>query len=462
MQSTLKSVEGTSYVFDQRMQERLVTLKNEVEDFRSLGALSSGTLKKLRQFFRIKNIHHSNAIEGNVLTLGETQIVVEEGLTITGKPLKDSLEAKNLSHALDLFEKLADGERRPIFPVDVRNIHAAILKGIEDENAGKYRTTPVQISGSKYKPPGPEKVNTEMDDFTRWLSHITDPSVKIDEDPVVLACAAHAWFVTIHPFTDGNGRTARLIMNLVLMRYSYPIAIVTTDDRERYYDALEESQSTDLTLFLDLITECIEESLEQYQDAAAEQRQHIEWAKSLAQKLDEKPLQKIRLEYEKWKPAMELIRSTFRETAFIINENLTDSSITMKDFSMLEFEKYQETRNQQSPKRSWFFRLDFRSGDKVARYLFFFGYASHRLAHHLGGKGVTLHISQEMPQIERFFFERLDTTKDKNAPDICEIAFDLDKMEFVSRFRNDSIDTNNSMEKVVQHFIEQVVARRMR
>lgn len=463
MQSMLTTVFGTQYVYDPRLTERLKALKKEVESFRSIGPLSSGTLKKLRQFFRIKNIHHSNAIEGNRLSLGETQIVVENGLTITGKPLKDTLEAKNLSHALDMFEQLADGENRPILAVDVRAIHGAILKGIDDENAGTYRSSHVKISGSKFTPPAPELVATEMDEFTQWLSSVTDPSKPLDIDPVVLACAAHAWFVYIHPFTDGNGRTARIIMNLVLMRYRYPIGIITIDDRERYYDALEESQSSDLTPFLDLVTECIEESLEQYQVAAKEQREQHEWAKSLATKWDEKPLQKLRLEYDKWRPAMDLVKGTFKESAFRVNENLTgDSSIILKDFGMLEFEKYQELRNNQSAKRTWFFRLDFKSDDRTARYLFFFGYASHRLRPNLNGKGVTIHVSQEMPEIEQFFYERLDSTKDAAAPDLCEIGFDLDAMQFVCRYRGDSIEKDSSIDKFIQHFAEHVVMRRMR
>lgn len=253
------------YLYQHSLEAQLSELRAKVSSLRKDGALSSEALKNLRRFFRIKNIYNSNAIEGNTLSIGETRLVVEQGLTITGKPLKDTLEAKNLSHALDLFEELADREGRPILGVDIRNLQGSILKGIDDENAGKYRSVNVHITGSQHTQPSSEQVASMMSDLTDWLEKLPSPDQLSEEaDPIVLACIAHAWFVYIHPFVDGNGRTARLLMNLVLMRYGYPIAIINRDDRQRYYDALETSQGSDLTPFIQLVFESVDESLEEY------------------------------------------------------------------------------------------------------------------------------------------------------------------------------------------------------
>ncbi len=129
-------------------------------------------------------------------------------MTITGLPLKDQAEAKNLSHALDFLEELAANPSRPITETDIHQLHVLVLKDIDDENAGKYRTVEVEISGSNFKPPGPESVRPQMQDFGIWLKSISvaQPGEFGNRNALLAAAAAHTWFVQIHPFVDGNGR----------------------------------------------------------------------------------------------------------------------------------------------------------------------------------------------------------------------------------------------------------------
>ena len=448
-------IEGTDYAYEESRMPEFEELADRVRTMRAEGTLSSEVLYRLRKHFRIKNIYHSNAIEGNELAVGETREVVEHGLTITGKPLKDQAEARNLSHALDYLEELATRTATPITENDVRQLHAFVLEGISDE-AGAYRTVPVAISGSDYPPPGPESVPVKMAEFGRWLA---DVSVPADDafagvKGLFAAAVAHTWLVTVHPFVDGNGRVARLLMNLMLMRRGFPIAIVTKEDRLRYYDALEFSQAADLTPFVVLVTECIKESLEEYEAAAREQREHIEWATSLANRFTQPERIRAENEYEVWKSAMELLKSHLQQTVHAVDQASDFGNVYFKDFGTLDVAKYSALRRGESAKRTWFFRVDFRRGDKAARYLFFFGHASHGMRRRCD---VTLHVAREQPP-KSFYYERVDEIQSQDVPDLAEVGYEMSKERFVIRPRNGRPSTHR-VEDFTRRFFDQVVKK---
>ena len=452
-------IKGTSYVYDKSREQDLATLAGQVREMRAPGKLSPDVLPRIRQHFRIKHIYHSSAIEGNALAVGETREVVENGLTISGKPLKDQAEARNLSHALDFLEKLASDAHMPITEHDVRQIHALVLAGISDE-AGKYRSVPVAISGSNYSPTGPESIPVNMEKFGRWLSGISVPSNDsfAGIEGLLVAVAAHAWFVTEHPFIDGNGRVARLLMNLMLMRYGYPIAIITKEDRPRYYDALEFSQASDLTPFLVLVTECVEETLEEYEAAVAEEREKDGWAASLGAKLSQPERIRAHNEYEVWRSAMDLLKNNFKRTVDVLDQAADFGKfgkISLKNFDSLEFEKYSNLRRRESAKRTWFFCIDFRSGEKVVRYLFFFGYASKAMRSRCD---VTLYVSREEPP-NSFFYERLDSIQAPNVPDFVEVGYEMSKERLAVRTRNNRVKVVERVEVFTKQFFEAVVAK---
>lgn len=447
-------VSGTPYLLELRQDQQLDELALRIKAMRQGGKLTPEVLATIRRYFRLKSIYHSNAIEGNLLDIGETRQVVELGLTLTGKPLKDQAEARNLAHALDYLESLAAGRDTPLTEGDVRQLHALVLKGINDQEAGHYRTIDVMISGSAFTPPAAHDVPPQMEEFGRWLSTV---SVAGDDyatsKGITVAVAAHAWFVTIHPFVDGNGRVARLLMNLILMRYGYPIAIISKDDRARYYEALEESQSCDLSSFLGLVVESVLESLEQWEAAAAEQRQLDEWTRTLAAKFTEPQRIQAQNEYELWASAMSLLKGYFRQTADQLNRAAHGGgNVYFKDFGMIEFEKYYSLRTGESAKRTWFFRIDFRSGDKAARYLFFFGTPSPTLRRTCD---VTLHISREETP---FFFDRLEVLTAPNVPDLFEIGYLPQDEQFVGRYRSDVL-RRDKIEHIGRDFIEEVISR---
>ena len=445
---------GTPYCYDSTQEPGIKALAARVQALRESGRLTPEVLGTLRKFFRIKNIYHSNAIEGNTLNLGETMQVVQYGLTITGKSLKDQAEARNLAEAIDFLESLASRPELPILEADIRQIHMLVLKDVDDNNAGRYRSVSVQISGSRYNPPSPAAVPQSMEEFGRWLAKTSMPSAGLGSlDGFLNAAVAHAWLVYIHPFADGNGRAARLLMNLMLMRYGYPIAIIAKEDRIRYYDSLEESQSSDLSPFLGLLSECIHESLEEYERAALEQRERQEWAQSLADRFSTQEKIRYYNEYEVWRSAMELLKSYFRQTAELLSEATPLGRIYFKDFGTLAVEKYLSLRQGESVKKTWFFRVDFRTGERAARYLFFFGYPSYALRQ--AGIDVTLHIAREEPP-GSYYYERLELISAPNVPQLVETGYHARDERFVGLERSSSI-RRGKIEEMGKRFFEEVV-----
>ncbi len=194
--------------------------------------LPPATAASLREALRVEHTYASNAIEGNTLTLQETRAVLE-GVTVAGKPLRDHLEAVDLAEAFDHVAELGRGNE-PVTEAAIRSIQALALRRSQPDQAGRYRRVQVLISGSRHVPPEPTAVPALMADLVRWLG-----SPDVPSHPVAMVAVFHARLVTIHPFADGNGRTARLASDLLLPRHGYPRARWRPEDRPRYHAALE-------------------------------------------------------------------------------------------------------------------------------------------------------------------------------------------------------------------------------
>lgn len=221
--------------------------------------LPDALLRNLEDWFRVELTFTSNAIEGNTLTRRETALVVEKGLTVGGKSLIEHLEATNHAKALDWVQGQISRKPNKLSEKDILQIHEIVLKGIDDENSGHYRSVPVRISGSAVVLPNPRKVPDLMAEFAAWFK------VKHALHPVELAAEAHYRLVTIHPFVDGNGRTARLLMNMILMMSGYPPAIIRKRDRLAYIGALEQVQLGGSNAdYHNLIAKAVERSLDIY------------------------------------------------------------------------------------------------------------------------------------------------------------------------------------------------------
>lgn len=216
-------------------------------------------VRNLEEWFRVELTYTSNAIEGNTLTRRETALVVEKGLTVGGKSLTEHLEATNHAYAIDWVRAQVERSPQNLNERDILGIHALVLKGIDDTNAGRYRNIAVRISGSTVVLPNPLKVPDLMETFAHWLSQ---PS---ELHPVELAAEAHYRLVTIHPFVDGNGRTVRLLMNMILLMSGYPAAIIRKRERLTYIGALEKAQlGGSKEDYLRLISKAVQRSFDIY------------------------------------------------------------------------------------------------------------------------------------------------------------------------------------------------------
>ncbi|WP_298393261.1 Fic family protein [Flavobacterium sp.] len=239
----------------QKILDEIDTIKKQLDHYRAFDSF------RIAQALELEYTFESNRIEGNTLTLRETDLVINEGLTISGKSMREHLEAINHTEAIAYIKQLME-RNFPLNERELLSVHNLILRGIIPEDAGRYRRVQVMIKGSSHMPPQPLSVPKDMEDYFLWYE---DNKTKVH--PVILAAEMHERLVTIHPFIDGNGRTSRLIMNLILLQNGYVIANIKGDyeTRMNYYQSLEVAQTkNNKEDFLLFIAKTEKECLERY------------------------------------------------------------------------------------------------------------------------------------------------------------------------------------------------------
>ncbi len=248
------------------MNEKLKQLLCECDMLRKrlseLRPLPVEALQKIEDAFAIEYTYESNRIEGNTLTLQETDLVVNEGVTIAGKSMREHLEAINHAEAISYIKDFAKDDIE-ISESTIKDIHAIILHSIDRSNAGRYRNVPVMISGSRHVPPQPYMIEPQMEQFMTRFAEMERQKTH----PVIIAAFLHDELVRIHPFIDGNGRTSRLLMNLYLLRSGYTLITLKGSNEEKinYYKALETSHTeNNPTDFQHLVVSAEIASLQRY------------------------------------------------------------------------------------------------------------------------------------------------------------------------------------------------------
>lgn len=238
--------------------ERLYEKKAMLQKARPLPKIA---LEKIKESLSVEWTYNSNSIEGNTLTLQETKLVLEEGITIRGKSLREHFEAHNHEKAIDYLYSLVKDDY-VLRSIDILSLHGLVLRSIEDDFAGRIRNGGVRIVGANFVPPSANKVSDLLDALI----------VFVNENPlglndIVLSAVFHHKLVWIHPFFDGNGRTVRLAMNLLLMRKGFPPAIILKNDRKKYYEALNQANKGSYQKLTLLMAQALERTLNIYLNA---------------------------------------------------------------------------------------------------------------------------------------------------------------------------------------------------
>lgn len=241
-----------SVSMDVNLLSRIEGKKRELDRHRPL---NPSIVAKLKEQFLIEWTYNSNALEGNTLSLQETELVINRGLTIGNKSLKEHFEVINHKECIETVERFIE-KREELSIQFIRQLHEIILKNIDDYHAGSFRKTNVRILGAVHIPPDAGKVERLMEEYIQWY-YSNKHTMSVPE----LAAWVQYKFVWIHPFVDGNGRTARLLMNLVLLQNGYPPAVILNLDRQKYYRVLRKADMDKPKDYVNFIGRSIERSL---------------------------------------------------------------------------------------------------------------------------------------------------------------------------------------------------------
>jgi len=333
--------------------QRLDNLHAEITKFRQEGDLDQLSKEKLRDHFRTQHIFHSAGIEGNRLTLQETMLVLKEGITISEKSIQDTMEVKNLGIAYDFFYELAQQDTA-ISENYIKQIHQLVVGNDPYVNAGNYRNVGVVITGSEHTPPEPFEVSFKMQELIDWLNENFD-----QENPIVLAAVAHHQMAKIHPFADGNGRTARLLLNLILLKKGYPICSIKRTERPRYYEAMSEADNGNYHQIVEMVAEGSAELFAVYVRIREETNRKSLFAKKWGNEDIDGRLRKEKGRYELWQNRMNQIKLEFRQSAELFNENLSRFGATYYEYPPITFETFQELEERGYSNNTFFFSLRF-------------------------------------------------------------------------------------------------------
>jgi Fic family protein len=350
------------------LTEQLENLRRQVEEFRAEGELDNVQTAKLEEHFKASHVYHSAGIEGNRLTLQETVVVLQEGLDISGKSLKDSLEVKHLGDAFDFLSSLA-ASNHTIREIDIRNLHSIVMEGEREALPGEYRKTGVVIAGAEHRPPEPIEVPSRTAALVSWIADNTE------QNPVLVSALAHHELAAIHPFIDGNGRVSRLLMNFILMKHGFPICNIRREDRADYYEALS---FADVKLFeplVGLVRQRCADLFAEYLRIRNESKRMAEWAERWGTREAEVLLRRESRERELWQSRMRQVFLEFQRAADLLGDRFAGMEIRFYDYGEEpDLDKYQQLREKGSAERSNVFSINFRDTKTGHRERFMFRY----------------------------------------------------------------------------------------
>ena len=434
---------GEELELEPMTRARSQAFAEELADFRTGGPLQEpAAVRKLSEYFRLQHIYHSTGIEGNRLTMRETEAVLLHGLEINDAPLSDQHEVRDLDAAFSFLEECA---RRGgiVREIDLREMHRLVVGQTQESDPGKYRSIGVTITGSEHRPPEPIAVPSLMQNLTDWLNSEKNLA------PVVFAAIAHHKLVAIHPFVDGNGRVARLLMNLLLMRAGHPIANIKREDRPRYYDALTYADLTFYSPLVDLVLDRTIEVFAEMKRIRAETERAKEWAARWGHKEEEVLHRREEREYRIWLGQMENVRLEFESRADMLSDHLQTVRLEFRAYPPPDLTKYQQLREKGRASQTWFFSVNFRSNDGSQKSFFFRFYRDYAI--HGRDRVIPLQLN--------WFVDEEPAPVDNPRIRLRELYFDAERRLCTRTFENNALCTTDKLPvgQVVEQFYEDVL-----
>ena len=469
------------------IEESLNNIEKVIKDLniRRDQNLSENLSEKINKHLQISHVYHSNAIEGNQLSLRETEIVLDT-LSETNAKGRYETEALSLNKANDYLYDLING-KASLGKKSLLELHSLIMEG-SNEEGGIFRSKEVQIKGSKHTPPLAINVESQIDNLFQWITRAAH-----DFSPIVMATIVHHWLTWVHPFTDGNGRTTRMFFNFFLLQRGYPMVIVKLEDRDKYYDALIDADNGKIVKLLYLFIQKSRQTVAIYEEFLNDEQRAQEWKdkyKKLAEENKkaeevgkaERDLQKIRevyqFDYEVWTRQVELFKTHLKEAIYSIDELLPDIDFELEEFDMVTFNQFLDILEGRSVTHNWYINLRIHNPriKRLVKIVFYFGRFQTKKNQEIKLFGKPLLDEFGKQQMKQFGHPKLyvmareherNYSLDTDKIDLVNIGTWKDQLSFGMRnrqkittgYRNTPpvITIKDNPSKVVQDFLDQVL-----
>ena len=482
MQYTIPKVE-----LDGDLEESLNNIEKVIKDLnkRRDKGLPEFLEEKINQHLQISHVYHSNAIEGNQLSLRETEIVLDTLSQNTTKN-KYETEAVSLNKANDYLYDLISGKAR-LGRTSFKEFHSIIMEG-SDVERGDYRKREVTIKNSDHTPPPAASVELNVDELFQWINRSGH-----EYSPLIMATILHHWITWIHPFTDGNGRTARMFFNFFLLQRGYPMVIVKLEDRDIYYDALIEADKGNIVKLLDLFIKKSRQTVTIYEEFINDLEREIEWKKKYeklaltkeiaAKEVAEDDYKQIKeayqFDYEIWKRQVEVFRELIKESIKTVDEYLVDIDFEIEEFDMLSFNQYLDILEGRKVTNNWYLtiRIHHKEIKRIIKVIFYFGlFKPMRQEIFLFGKPLLDKFGKQ--QMKKFGHIKLyvmarehqrNFALDPDTIDLVNVGTWKDQLSFGLKNRDREITGGKNVpqvitkrenpSKIVRNFVDQILKR---
>lgn len=429
-------------------------IKESIQEINSRRPLPGTVVQRLQSEILADRVHSSAVTEGNRLSRRETLVVLTSGLVEAGTR-RDTLEVRNLAEAIMQVEEALRNHDR-LTPLLIRTLHKTLLKDIDDANAGKFRNEDVAISGAKAQPPSFLDVDALVQEVLNY-SYITDETIE----PLQRATWLHWAIARIHPFRDGNGRIARLLQDYILLNAGLVPAPLQSEDREGgYYAALEAADMGGGRPLLEIVAKNTLRMADRYLSIIRDEETRQDWVAKITRAATEKVKQSAHRQFLNVQRASNNLKLEFYNLVNSLEKAMPSVVIRFRDYGSLEFEKYSSIERHGRAERTWFFGLEFRVGETVLRYIFWFG------AHHPNPADVFSNLPSKVVLLvsgeEQHDYYRLLDDLEEDRVTIREIipnGSSFWRRRFNPVTRTHEWDTELSGSTVARDFLEEVLRK---